>query len=233
MWDIDLTLLTAGGVAQEAYAEAFASMTGQLPSVLPSFAGRTDLDTAAEIFGRHGIEEPDFDEFFDRYSAAFHARRDLLTQRGRALPGAAEVLAALAVRPDIVQTVVTGNIRPVAEQKLAVLGLSGVLDLDVGGYGTDDGSRATLVRRSRQRAEAKYGRFAEVTVIGDTAHDIAGALACGVTAVGVATGSASAADLESAGAHLVLESLADVETVVGLLSGRGPARVGRGPLDRR
>ncbi|GAA5189223.1 haloacid dehalogenase-like hydrolase [Rugosimonospora acidiphila] len=219
MWDVDLTLLHAGGVARESWAEAFGAMTGLAPRVLPTFAGRTDLDTAAEIFRVHGLPEPDFEEFFDRYAAAFAARRDLVARHGRVLPGAAEVLAALAERPDITQTVVTGNIRPVAEVKLDALGLSGTLDLDVGGYGTDDGDRATLVRRGRQRAEAKYGTFADLWVIGDTRHDVAAALACGARAVGVASGSAGADELASAGADLVLESLADVGAVVRALTG--------------
>jgi phosphoglycolate phosphatase-like HAD superfamily hydrolase len=231
MWDIDLTLLHSGGVARVAWAEAFTAMTGRSPDALPAFAGRTDLDTAAEIFGLHGIAEPDFDGFFARYAAAFEARRHLVAEHGRVLPGAAEVLAALAGRPGIVQTVVTGNIRPVARHKVDALGLSGPLDLDIGGYGTDDGDRATLVRRSRQRAEAKYGAFADVLVIGDTRHDVAGALACGVTAVGVATGSTSAAELAAAGAHLVLESLADVGAAVRLLTGGRPD-AGTPPLAR-
>jgi phosphoglycolate phosphatase-like HAD superfamily hydrolase len=222
MWDVDLTLLHSGGVAREAYAEAFTAMTGVPPAALPAFAGRTDLDTAAEIFGLHGVTEPDFEDFFARYAAAFEARAHLVARHGRVLPGAAEVLAALAGRPDIVQTVVTGNIRSVARNKLEALGLAGALDLDVGGYGTDDGDRAALVRASRRRAEARYGAFTDVLVIGDTRHDVAGGLACGVTAIGVASGSTGAAELAAAGAHLVLDSLADVGAVLDALTGERP-----------
>jgi phosphoglycolate phosphatase-like HAD superfamily hydrolase len=56
-------------------------------------------------------------------------------------------------------------------------------------------------------------------VVGDTALDVAGALVNGVTAVGVATGGTSAADLKAAGAHHVLDSLADTEQVLRLLTG--------------
>jgi phosphoglycolate phosphatase-like HAD superfamily hydrolase len=218
MWDVDLTLLHAGGVAREAFAEAFEAVTGRQPHTLPTFAGRTDLAIVAEIFRAHGLPEPDFEDFFIRYAAAFESRRHQVAERGHVLPGAAEVLAALAGHPGIVQTVVTGNIRPVAQHKLSALGLDGALDLDVGGYGTEDGDRATLVRRSRQRAEARYGAFADVLVIGDTRHDVAGALACGVTAIGVATGLTGAEELRSAGAHLVLESLADVGATIRALT---------------
>jgi phosphoglycolate phosphatase-like HAD superfamily hydrolase len=48
-------------------------------------------------------------------------------------------------------------------------------------------------------------------------HDITAALACDVTAIGVATGETGAGQLRAAGAHTVLESLADVAAVVRLL----------------
>jgi phosphoglycolate phosphatase-like HAD superfamily hydrolase len=221
MWDVDQTLVLAGGVAAEAFLATVGEMTGLAAAHPVAWGGRTDLDTATELFAAHGVHAPDFTDFFARYAAAVELRRELMVTRGRALAGAAEALVALAARPEVVQTVVTGNIRPVAEVKLRALGLDTGIDFEVGGYGTDDGIRATLVRRSRERAQARYGPFAEVLVVGDTPLDVAGALANGVTAVGVATGHASAADLKAAGAHHVLDSLADTESVVRLLSGCG------------
>ncbi len=109
-----------------------------------------------------------------------------------------------------------------ARAKLAAFDLARHLDFDIGGYGSDDQVRATLVRLCRERAEAKHGvRFAaaEVLVIGDTPHDVAGALANGVTGIGVATGRSTAADLRAAGADVVLDSLADVEAAVKILAG--------------
>jgi phosphoglycolate phosphatase-like HAD superfamily hydrolase len=134
------------------------------------------------------------------------------------LPGARQALAALSGRPDLVQTTVTGNIAPVAHAKLTAFDLTGPLDLTVGGYGHEHPVRATLVASARQRAEAKYGDVAEVVVVGDTVHDIAAALACGVTAVGVATGGTTADELRAAGAHHVLDSLADTVATVALLA---------------
>jgi phosphoglycolate phosphatase len=219
MWDIDMTLMRANGVAAEAFLETLSAMTGQPATSLVTWGGRTDLDTATELFALHGVAAPDFEDFFARYSAAVELRRELMATRARVLAGAAEALAALSARPGIVQTVVTGNVRPVAELKLGALGIAAGIDFEVGGYGTDDGVRATLVRRSRERAHARYGTFAEVVVVGDTPLDVAGALANGVTAVGVATGGTSATDLKAAGAHHVLDSLADTESVVRLLAG--------------
>src|SRR6266545_4364267 len=145
-------------------------------------------------------------------------RAHLIPERGVLLPGAREVLFALAGRPRIVQTTVTGNIAPVAHAKLAAFGLDAALDLTVGAYGTEAVVRPALVAASRRRAEEKYGPFAEVLVIGDTVHDVAAALACEVTAIGVATGRTTGDQLRAAGAHAVLDSLADVTAVVTLLA---------------
>jgi len=217
MWDIDLTLLHTRGVCRLAYGAAFLRLTGHEPLVYPNFAGRTDLDAAREIFARHGIDAPDIGGFLDRYAAELLARAHLIPEAGVLLPGARDVLAALC-RPGIVQTTVTGNIAPVARVKLATWGLDAALDLDVGAYGTEDVTRAPLVAASRRRAEAKYGRFDEVVVIGDTVHDVAAALANDATAVGVASGRTGADELRAAGAHAVLDSLADVAAAVAVLA---------------
>ncbi len=223
MWDVDQTLLRTGEVVRLAYGAAFTAATG-LPYLRTpaSLAGRTDRYIAAEAFALNGIAdaEPYLERFFELFAAEVHQRRALIVEHGVLLPGVADVVAALAARPDVVQTLVTGNIRPLAETKIAAFGLDAAIDTEVGGYGTDDVVRPTLVTRSLERARVKYGDgFTHVFVIGDTVHDVQAALANGVTAVGVATGPVDAGTLRAAGAHHVFDSLADVESVVSLLGG--------------
>jgi phosphoglycolate phosphatase-like HAD superfamily hydrolase len=116
--------------------------------------------------------------------------------------------------------VLTGNIRSVAEVKLAALGLREWLDLCIGAYGDDHEDRTELVHVARRRAGAVHGRSAAefagtaTVVIGDTPLDIAAALAAGARAVGVATGSYSADDLATAGADAVLPDLTDTAAVL-------------------
>ena len=190
-------------------------------------AGRTDLSITPELFGQHGIAEaaPYLDAFFARYADEFTARQPAMAEHGRVLPGAAAVLAALHEHPDVVQTLVTGNIAAVGVGKVAAFGLDRFLDTGLGGYGDDHPVRAELVRRARERAEAVHGPFADdqVLVIGDTVLDVGAALAAGVVAVGVATGPATTRELSDAGAHHVLDDLADVEATVALLAGAGSA----------
>jgi phosphoglycolate phosphatase len=223
MWDVDQTLLRSGDVVRVAYGVAFTAATGRPYVTIPSsLAGRTDRHIAAEAFALNGIEDADpyLERFFALFAAAVHDRRADIVERGTLLPGVAQVVAGLAERDGVVQTLVTGNIRPLAETKIGAFGLDAYIDTEVGGYGTDDVLRPTLVTRCLERTRAKYGDgFGEVFVVGDTVHDIEAALVNNVTAVGVATGPVDTATLKAAGAHHVLDSLADVESVLSLLGG--------------
>jgi len=140
----------------------------------------------------------------------------------RALPGAAAAMAALAAA-GLRQSVLTGNIRPLAALKLAAAGLGEHLDLDVGAYGDVHEVRAELVPVARQAARETYGAdFSGLStvLVGDTPLDVAAALATGARAVGVATGSFSAAELTASGAHAVLPGLTDASLVLAAVTGR-------------
>ena len=219
MWDIDYTLLHGGGVAGQAWKAAFTEVTGREWRHMPILGGRTDLDICAEVFDVHGVTDCTPEAFFDRYAEQVHAVRHLFAEHGNLMPGVRAVLDGLAAHPHVVQTLVTGNIAPVAALKITAFGLGDAFDLEVGGYGTDDHVRSTLVRRSRERAEAKYGEPFEAVVIGDTAADVAGALANDAISVAVTTGSTGAGELRAAGAHHVLGDLSDSGTAVRLLAG--------------
>lgn len=158
------------------------------------------------------------------------SRRDLLRERGFALPGAEEALDALAEVPGVVQSVVTGNTREIATEKLSAFGLDTHLDLEVGGYGDDATVRGELVRLARDRAQRAHGLdvpWERVVVVGDTAHDVAGAVDNGARAVGVASGGSGPDELREAGAAVVLADLCDTAAVVRALlatTAVGPSR---------
>lgn len=220
MWDIDYTLLRGGGVATMAWKAAFTEVTGLAWRATPSFVGRTDMDICAEVFAVHGVTDCTPERFFVRYVEQVRESEHLFAEQGALMPGVRDVLDRLSAQPDVVQTLVTGNVPEVAAAKVAAFGLSGVFDAEVGGYGTDDSVRATLVRRSLQRAEAKYGeRFAPV-VIGDTVHDVGAGLANDALVIGVATGSTTMTDLELAGAHTVLPDLSDADAIMRIVTGQ-------------
>lgn len=214
MWDIDYTLLRGGGVAARAWRSAFTEVTGVDWRATPNFGGRTDLDICAEVFTSHGVTDCTPERFFARYVQIIHEIKHEFAEQGELMPGVREVLGRLGDHPGVVQTLVTGNVPEVAAVKVAAFGLAGSFDAEVGGYGTDDSVRATLVRRSLERARTKYGEPFRPVVVGDTVNDVTAALANGAVAVGVATGATAAADLIAAGAHTVLPDLADADAAI-------------------
>jgi phosphoglycolate phosphatase-like HAD superfamily hydrolase len=120
----------------------------------------------------------------------------------------------------VYQSVLTGNVRPLAEVKLAAVGLRCPLDLCIGAYGDDHEDRTQLIHLARRRAVAVYGSSSSdfsgtaTIVVGDTPEDIEAALAAGARAVGVATGGYSAKALQEAGAHAVLTDLTNTAAVL-------------------
>jgi phosphoglycolate phosphatase-like HAD superfamily hydrolase len=123
----------------------------------------------------------------------------------------------------VYQSVLTGNVRQLAEVKLDAVGLRYPLDLCIGAFGDDHEIRSELIHLARRRACAVYGNSASdfsgtaTIVIGDTPLDIEAALAADARAVGVATGGYSVQDLEAAGAHAVLTDLASTPAVLSAL----------------
>jgi phosphoglycolate phosphatase len=186
--------------------------------------GRTDPDIFADTLALHGLEQTDggFAAFSAELVAAYAAGVDLLRRLGRALPGAAAALAAVAAGPGVVQSVLNGNVRRVAATKLAAFGLDGHLDLEAGAYGSDDPRRGRLVAVARARAAARHGPTlltAPAVLVGDTPNDVLAAREGGVAMVAVATGRNTEAELRAAGAEVVLPDLLDTDRVLSLLLG--------------
>jgi phosphoglycolate phosphatase len=145
----------------------------------------------------------------------------LLDKQGRMLPGAREALAAASRLPGVIQTVLTGSIRPDAEEKLRAFGLDGYLDLDIGGYGSDVYPKGTQIVRSLGMAGEKYGvrlSPAGAVYVADSVRDVAAAEVGGVRCLGVATGRSTISELRDAGADPVLADLADTARVVAAIT---------------
>ena len=233
LWDIDYTLVNARGVGSELYTKVFTGLYGRPLPQPGSMAGRTDRAIAREVLALAGLDGHDGTDGLDQqllvFQAALNDTAPAFAARARqvvtALPGASAALAglaALAPGQGPVQSLLTGNIRPMAEIKLAAAGLTRHLDLEVGSYGDLHEIRAELVAPARAAAAAAYGQDfggTATVLIGDTPLDVAAALATGARAVGVATGGFSTADLAAAGAHAVLPDLTDTGAVVSAILG--------------
>ena len=228
LWDVDYTLVDSDGVGRMLYEIAFREMFGREMPQPGLMSGRTDRAIALEVLTLAGLPEPQ--QLIDAFQAVQAARAaelaEAVREHGIVLPGAGAAIAALASLHEpgrqVVQSLLTGNIRPLAEVKLSPLGLLDHLDLDAGAYGDVHEVRAELVHAARHNASRIYGHsFAgEATVlVGDTPRDIEAALATGARAVGVATGSFTAAQLTAAGAHAALSDLTDTRKVLTAILG--------------
>lgn len=229
LWDVDYTLVDSDGVGRALYQTVFGEMIGGTMPQPGSMAGRTDRAIAVEVLTLAGVDDPRgrVDEFHRLMASHSSELADLVVERSRVLPGAGEAITALARLGEadgggVVQSLLTGNIRPLAEVKLGPLGLTKHLDLEAGAYGGTHEVRAELVHEARRNAarayRADFGGDATV-IVGDTPLDVEAALATGARAVGVATGRFTVSELAAAGAHAVLPDLADTDVVVAAILG--------------
>jgi phosphoglycolate phosphatase len=228
LWDVDGTLLNAAGLGTRLYEMVFSTLFGrELPAVAPK-AGRTDRAIIMDTLALAGIPEPrtQVDRFLAALASQVAAVDGTMNARVQPLAGASAAIAELAMASTphrrIHQSVLTGNMRPLAVLKLDAAGLGDHLDLGAGAYGDTHEVRAELVSVARFAARRLYGAdFAgsATILIGDTPLDVEAALATGARAVGVATGGYSIAELAQAGAHAVLPDLTDTALVVAAVTG--------------
>ncbi|WP_334665741.1 HAD family hydrolase [Streptomyces cyaneofuscatus] len=221
LWDIDHTLIATRGVGRELFGQAFEQATGTVMREQAIVDGMTEPVIFRETAQLHGIrsDRAMFEDFARRSADLHRLHAHDLRERGHALPGAAAALAALAGMEGVVQSVVTGNIRPVAEIKLQVFGLDTHIRFPYGGYGEDHDDRAELVRTAITRTRHATTPFtdADVLLIGDTPADVAAGRAAGVRVLGVATGRTNTAELDKAGATAVIAGLEDLRPLRALL----------------
>jgi phosphoglycolate phosphatase len=219
-WDIDHTLISVGGLSRVIYSRAFEAVTGRQLVRLADMSGRTERAIATETLELNGVDPAtSLDALYQQLGEVTSSLKGEMRKQGRVLDGAADALASFA-NEGAVQSVVTGNIKSIAMAKLESLALDAFIDFEAGGYGDEATDRAVLLRNAVERAERIHQRRfepAHAVVVGDTPHDVKGALDNGALAVGVATGASSAQDLKAAGADLVLDDLVDLRQLRALI----------------
>jgi len=224
LWDIDGTLVRTGPLGREAFGVAFSAVFGWRVDVseLP-MAGRTDHAITVALLEGEGIEHPEghLDRVFAELTAALEARREAIAAEGSATPGARDALEALGRRADLTQSLLTGNLEVNAALKLSAFGLADLVDLEIGGYGSDPHTtRSDLVGVARAKAAHMRGVHVEASdtvLIGDTPLDVGAAHAAGARAVAVATGPYSVQELRGSGADAVLDDLSDLRALMAAL----------------
>jgi phosphoglycolate phosphatase-like HAD superfamily hydrolase len=207
LFDIDGTLLSAGG-AREHAAALVAALAEVYELELPADAvrrvgphGKTDQRIVREILTAAGVPATEIDarrEVWIRRTTELYEAADLSRLATGAAPGAADALTWATAHGHTL-ALVTGNIEPVAHLKLAAAGLGEWFARGEGAFGSDAEDRNELVPVALERAGGWPAERA--VVIGDAPGDVACALAAGASAVAI-TGHFAAADLEGAGAFV-------------------------------
>jgi phosphoglycolate phosphatase len=225
LWDIDGTLVDTAGHGRLAFAEAFESAFARAPEPeLVPMAGRTDHAIALDILERNGVEDAGahLPELFEALHTALEARREAIASEGAPQPGIRAALEALRVHHGVLQSVLTGNIERNAHVKLDAFGLVPLLDMEVGGFGSDHGTRSELVGVALAKARERRGLELaphDVVVIGDTPLDVEAARAAGARAVAVATGPYRLEELRQAAPDAALEDVTDARALLEAIDG--------------
>ncbi len=222
LFDIDGTILRTGGAGRRTMDRIFLELWGVPDAFEGTRAdGKTDPMIFREMLEQHGVRVEDAEsaiaEIQRRYEAGF--ADEMRDSPAVLMPGIEAVLDAVANRDDVAVGLVTGNLETTARIKVEHFGLGH--HFPFGAYSSDSPARRDLPPVAVSRAEALRGRAIglgrHVIVIGDTPHDVDCALHNGCTAVGVGAAGWSAAELADAGAHAVLDDLADLDAVLAAL----------------
>jgi phosphoglycolate phosphatase-like HAD superfamily hydrolase len=233
LFDVDGTLISAGGAGRRAVERALAHHFGSRVAPRPvglrgmRLDGMTDRLIVRLVM--EALELPFDDSTCDRVLESYvdFLASEIHGPGYAVLPGVEELLAGLEARGAVLG-LCTGNVARGARIKLARGGLDryfGFGEGDVNGFAHDGEERERIVAAALRRASARMGRPllpGEALVIGDTPRDVAAARAVGVPVLAVATGRFTEAELAGCGADRVLPSLSG-PGVQGLLLGSGAA----------
>jgi phosphoglycolate phosphatase len=190
-----------------------------------SMAGRTDPWILADAVTAQGIppDSPHLARFPEVYLRHLANEIDKPGKGRRGvMPGVPGLLDTLARRDDVYLALLTGNFEAGARLKLEHFDLWRYFH--GGAFGDDAPQRNGLVSKALARVAACGGPVfssRDAIVIGDTPLDVECARHCGARSIAVATGSHSVEHLRAAGADVVVEDLADTESVLRVIADLG------------
>ena len=207
--DMAGTTVADDGTVLEAFAAAIAAQDlpvtayHQAMTDVRSSMGQSKIEVFRRILGDETMARKANEAFEDHYAAAVQAGQV------SAMPGAADTIARLR-EAGVRVCLATGFSPATRDAIIGKLGWDGLVDLalspaDAGrGRPWPDLPLTALLR-------LRGGAVSELAVAGDTGSDIESGLRAGAAIVaGVLTGASTRADLEQAGAPLILDTIADI-----------------------
>lgn len=222
LFDIDWTLIKGGNKAHiEAFAYAFKKVFNLPQATLDEIdhLSKTDTLIIYEIARLHGVSDEEIAEHLDE---AYQAITTYFFENANKndyspLPGVLELLEALETQ-NIPCGVLTGNIKPVALEKLRRAKL---LDyFPFGAYGDEGYKRASLIPIATQAADAYLKKEIpdhHFVIIGDSPLDVECAREGGLPCIAVASGKVTAKRLEKLNPEMVVQSLKDKDRIISFI----------------
>jgi phosphoglycolate phosphatase-like HAD superfamily hydrolase len=223
LFDIDGTLIDAGGAGRAAIARAADKLYGRLDLFDGiRFDGCTDRGICREALRHylpHRCNEEEISRLIEAYVELLPAEI-ASAPRFQVFPGVELLLSSISAA-GVLAGLGTGNVEKGARIKLERASLNPRFTF--GGFGDDAEERGAILRCGLQRAERILGRPArEVWVIGDTPRDLAAGRAIGAKVALVATGHYGLDSLLPLGADLCVASLDDPRLRGAIAGGREP-----------
>jgi phosphoglycolate phosphatase-like HAD superfamily hydrolase len=217
LFDVDGTLIDTAGAGRRAMEYAFREVlqvNGFERTTPVEYAGRTDPVIFDAVAAALGLEpavyrehKKDLELSFVRALEAEMRRPD---EKRRVLPGVRALLETLEAREGVHLGLLTGNLEVGARIKLEAFDLNRFFP--DGGFASDDPDRGRIGQIAYRKLSALTGinfRAEDVTVVGDTHHDVACARVNGFRSVAVDSGWVPRETLERAGPDAVLDHLDD------------------------
>jgi len=224
LWDIDGTLIRSIRLgAYKDYTipvlEEIFGTSGRLADMQVS--GMTDLQIVYEALSNEGFTQHDIAARVQVLTSRLTEEARKITSNGttffEVLPGVRETLQALSQHQRYQSALVTGNIEPMAQLKMQLVGLDKFFTLP-GAFGDESHNRRDLPALAAERIR-KYLQLdlppEHFIVIGDTPNDIDCARHFGARAVAVGTArSYSAEEILKHKPDRFLPDLSDVDLVL-------------------
>ena len=219
LFDIDGTLVRAGGAGLMAMRQAMVELHGieQMPRV--TVHGRTDHGIVSDIFEPLPIKVEDVRAAFtNRYCELL--AETLPRCEGYVLPNVIELLDYLSVQEDVSLGLLTGNMKRASDAKLIHFKLDRYFQY--GGFGDHHPNRNDVAAVAKEAAANHLqDRFEDdnVWVIGDTVNDVTCARSIGAKVIAVETGGGSRDELTAVDPDLIFETLPEPDAFLADIRG--------------
>ena len=226
LFDIDGTILSAGGIGRTAIYQAIEEVCGQaevLGNNLPrefrqvQMSGKMDTQIVHEIL--EGVLPDNMIEallprIFDRIGDIL--MEGCKKEAGvRLLDGVQELIETVAEHDECLPGLLTGNNKRGAAAKLGVFALTPFFQF--GAFGDDARYRSDLPAIAVQRAFERTGKQfhgKDIVILGDTPNDVACGRHLGVCSIAVATGRYSQEELRQCQPDYLFNDLSKVPNVM-------------------